>query len=400
MIGMGLLIGGSQVILGQTVIGGGLRYVYSGGHRNLIAQTPVTSPVTPTPVTPVGGGGTGTGSGNTGTPSISVSSLTETKAHVVTITFEVKNYASVDYSSGSSSSMNDYYLVTDTNQAWVPANNFAPWNLYPNFQGYEIFSSDAFISFQCKTSGGGLGKFYLLNCSASTNGTSSVGPTWSQVLEQDYNVLKLVTDVVSVDSRKTYGQPNTDGIYPGIDPNADPRGVNFNGWTYKGGLFVGNMPVGNGDLSGTARMQVYLKNVPTLVQPVWADLVLAYLGSPTAYTADTPITIYVPSATDPNIGAPVANTTWDNAWNLANATAIQSFTITSSTPTMDYLNVQSSTYNPLYLMALTNEPSVISAGTTCWRYFASSSYPPLPSQFTGSDAQPHTWVVDYTYHRP
>lgn len=54
-----------------------------------------------------------------------------------------------------------------------------------------------------------------------------------------YKVTELGLKISSIDSRKLYGQSNTDGEIT-FDPNTDPIHQNFLSWYYRGGLFAGN----------------------------------------------------------------------------------------------------------------------------------------------------------------
>jgi hypothetical protein len=70
------------------------------------------------------------------------------------------------------------------------------------------------------------------------------------------NINRISCADASIDTRRGYGDPDRDGAQV-ADPNSDLRNLNFGGWIFKGGLFVGNMPRSSGDRSGTARIQLF-----------------------------------------------------------------------------------------------------------------------------------------------
>ncbi|RYG18288.1 hypothetical protein EON82_22815, partial [bacterium] len=77
-----------------------------------------------------------------------------------------------------------------------------------------------------------------------------------------YQIEKYLCEDASVDSRRTFGESNSQGeLTP--DPNAPATELNFGSWNYKGGLFVGQV-YPQYDRSGAAKVQLY-PNLPANV---------------------------------------------------------------------------------------------------------------------------------------
>ena len=115
------------------------------------------------------------------------------------------------------------------------------------------------------------------------------------VLQQFLGTIARVNALdAAIDSRKTFGWPNTDGTWSEIQANAPRRPVNFGAYTYRGGLFVGQMTGGGKDRSGVGRTQFYLSTeVPTensSGQDFMASCLTAYCSAHAQETATGPVT--------------------------------------------------------------------------------------------------------------
>lgn len=72
----------------------------------------------------------------------------------------------------------------------------------------------------------------------------------------------------SVDTRLAYGNPDAEGkLIP--DPNASLGHLAFRPYSFKGGMFVGTMPVGSKDKSGTAWMHIASPGLPAPPTNAW-----------------------------------------------------------------------------------------------------------------------------------
>lgn len=229
----------------------------------------------------------------------------------------------------------------------------------------------------------------------------------------DYTLQKLSALDASIDTRKTYGQPNKDGELP-ADPNAPRREVNFGGWKYKGGLFVGNMPEGGKDVSGLARSQLWVQGGSTYASTYdFAALSLFDTGKPldSGITGALDLGVYIPSSSDTNIGSTDADVTWATAWSITPGTvntggsswtsSAFSGTTLSSTGTDDYvclpLSADGGNIHPAHCLdwlclAIQDESTFVSGSSTAWHYFASSEYE-TGSTFPLNDCAPRVWVV-------
>lgn len=76
-----------------------------------------------------------------------------------------------------------------------------------------------------------------------------------------------------IDSRQVYGGPND--TWSTVDSNGQLRNLNFNPWLFRGGLFVGNMPLASRDRSGTSRTQLWF---PSLSSQDVTDLKFAHVS--------------------------------------------------------------------------------------------------------------------------
>ncbi len=215
----------------------------------------------------------------------------------------------------------------------------------------------------------------------------------------DVPVAKLLCYATNIDTRKLYGQPNLDGQITG-DANAESSNVNFNGWTFKGGHFVGNMPSSTGDLSGTARIQLYPQGGSVGANSKIACLSLLHLGAPASATGDLTIAAYFPSGSDPNISTAYSSTVWSNGWVKANMTEISNVTLGTGTGLNEYINwrlnaadlssLSSSAASKIALAMQTENTA-----TQAWRYFATAAYQGLSGMsFPITDSQPRVWLCD------
>lgn len=345
----------------------------------------------------------------------------ETRAHSVTVDAVIKNAA--PYTSNSSSQNNgvtyytttavSYYFCTDLtlqDGLVIPQGSLTkdfslqfpaqgPGTTY-SMRGYQVSSSQQKYTFSSTSTGGAARAFLVREVSGTTyhyaNGvrvddSATVFDLIKQI--EGYNVMRLNADAVSIDSRRTYGQPNLDGELPG-DPNADLRNPSFYGWTYKGGLFAGNVPSGTGDLSGTARIQAYITTNPTFVDPIWSAFTCIYLGVGGSFTNIPTYTLSVPAADDPNLNVAAGIANWGNAWNLATASPRSDLTVDNALPIGEYGCFQNPGYSAQMIIHLKNEAAAISGNIPYWRYFANLGYATASGLITASDAQPRLWVVD------
>ncbi len=222
-----------------------------------------------------------------------------------------------------------------------------------------------------------------------------------------FDLSKLLCSDASIDTRRTFGSPNLAGKLPG-DPNVTSAPANFGTYTYHGGLFVGNVPSGSGDHSGTARMQLYVGGSSSGTY-LASGLSVLDMGTPTNYTGASSVGVYAPKSTDANLATNEASVTWDSKWAISPRTsipqgqtvdysqdAISSYTLSSTATVNTYLNFNLADTtgalvplaNQYLCLALTNEASPPSA----WRYFCSKERALDPnSVFPQNDGQPRVW---------
>lgn len=131
----------------------------------------------------------------------------------------------------------------------------------------------------------------------------------------------------SMDTRRGYGDPSRDG---GViaDPNSALRNLNFGGWVFRGGLFIGNIAWPYQDKSGTARIQLWPQNTSTVdpADRVYATASMFDLGGPPTLTGgdnnpypglEVPILgNFVPVSTDANLGQTESTVTWERRWTV------------------------------------------------------------------------------------
>lgn len=248
--------------------------------------------------------------------------------------------------------------------------------------------------------GGGGGGHWIYDGTAFLFSYSSQ-TAWTSL---GYNVRKVLTDATAIDSRRIYGTPDQfSGKPPADDPNAPLRGATFNPWIYKGGCFVGNMPMGLSDLSGIARTQFYGTAANATTQ--FASFSLFYAGYPSVATSDLTASLYAPSSTDPNLSVPSTQANWGNGWSLTGLTALSTTTFNSSVNVNDYVNFTVGTSSPGNVASFGGKVFIACSGSTpegtgypIWRYFASPTYgaslPSAQQVFPYTDCAPRLWFVD------
>lgn len=232
----------------------------------------------------------------------------------------------------------------------------------------------------------------------------------------------------AVDSRRGYGQPNREGQFP-ADPNAELRNINFGDWTFKGGMFVGNMPSSSGDRSGTSRVQLLRSTVANITTPARMMVVTVYqMGSPTNITGSMDIGLFgPPSGADLMIEED--EFTWSNKWNVVPRASIPSgysyeqdkdpyrkFTVSASdaagflsvsltkvydvaqTPVGGITPYRTTWSTPIFggiIYALDDEQTKVDANNTWWRYIADKEFVStnfqdvIPTSFV--DMAPRIW---------
>ncbi len=231
-----------------------------------------------------------------------------------------------------------------------------------------------------------------------------------------YDITKVLASEASVNTRKGYGDPSYTGDFK-LDPNAELRNLNFSDYVFRGGGFVGNVPVVTGDQSGTARLQLTSGGSGS---PRLLTLSLLDMGSPTEFDYDVTIGAFLPDSADPNLSVSLGSLTWTSRWtsieprlevpqgqqtnHAKDPVATVWFDGDSTTP--EYANwclttVSGGTYStPTNAMAriclaLHGEPLYVSGNYAAWRYFASSEYAsaiPSPT-FPITDSRPRFWLV-------
>lgn len=214
------------------------------------------------------------------------------------------------------------------------------------------------------------------------------------VQREDYSISSNSPTVLSLDSRKTYGQPNLDGETP-ADPNAELRNPSFLNWQYRGGLFVGNAGPNSRDKSGTARLQGYMPST-SFTDPVWSILSLIYVGAPSQWTSPPSLKCMFPATDDPNLGTTPGTCNWSNAWSLAMANSRSTFATDGLAP-FSRVSLQFPGYSPKFLVALDGESDYVSQGSSAWCYFARTPYSSPAGSVSGDEAVPKMIVVDRVY---
>lgn len=137
-----------------------------------------------------------------------------------------------------------------------------------------------------------------------------------------YQFLKNMCQDAAIDSRKSFLRVKSDSTVQ-VDPNAGYDNLNFGGYTYNGGLFVGFMDLGaTGDYSGVARVQLYPQSAPSPDDLRYVAASLYPLGQPTGYTGQMQIGAYVPSSILVNGQSTTeGNVKWRTRWDVTIAEA-------------------------------------------------------------------------------
>lgn len=261
--------------------------------------------------------------------------------------------------------------------------------------GYLITTSPQIVKIKSVLTSG-VGKVVLVQVSTiyRRDATGPYQGAWSATASRtrdDYNLIRVYPTAASIDTRRSYGPGNLAGAIT-ADANADLRNQSFSPWIYKGGLFVGRSLASTGDQSGMARIQVSY-TLPTTVHPEWSALALMYTGIPNSYSPNISLSLFKPSSTDPNLTVAPGTATWTTRWDLAAATKLSDFNITSTTPLWNYACFQSATLEPRYIVALANEANIEALGGGYWGYFASAAY--VSSGINpASNAWPRVLIID------
>lgn len=246
--------------------------------------------------------------------------------------------------------------------------------------------------------------------SVGQNGSST--PDY-QCRAVDYQIRKLPVAAASLDTRKTYGQPNREGELPG-DANAPPAEISFANWVYRGGLFVGNAPWTSNDQSGLARIQLWAGGDANAHV---ATLSMFHQGYHPKFPDAINVGVYVPRADDPNLAETTSQARWPLRWDIAPRSAPTdpnapdyskdpyAFTkLGGGTNPGDFVTWPLSkmgsfdhTIPPRALQTLTlamkNEDTMVSSSAAAWRYLASETF---AATQTGklADTAPRIWVAE------
>ncbi|MBX7131504.1 MAG: hypothetical protein K1X67_02385 [Fimbriimonadaceae bacterium] len=245
------------------------------------------------------------------------------------------------------------------------------------------------------------------------------GSSWSSAT-MECTVNRFNCFDAGIDSRKAFGDPNVEGRIE-ASSNAIAQSVVFSGWTYKGGLFAGNMPwQSSSDRSGLARTQFWFDPGSTGVTASVLTLFRkGYDNQNAAVDRGTPsLGVFMPLNNDANLvtsGASLESTSkWSTRLNISPAgnpsgTDHRWDQNPISIPTVyikdEYVNfalqkyeedgdlIQSTqTHNAKHLIvALSSESGLTSTGSLQWRYFASREY---ETAATGiyADSRPRVWT--------
>ncbi len=226
-------------------------------------------------------------------------------------------------------------------------------------------------------------------------------------VRQDFTVGKLIANNAAIDTRTEYGQPDASGAPP-IDPNAPSRNVNFGGWVYRGGMFVGNAPTLTGDRSGYSRIQLWPQGTTGLSPNCFSTFTAFYLRTAPNFDGNITIDAYTPNpTTEPNLGTTESNLTWANRWTtiVPGTNPLYSVNFTPASMVNDYYNFhlgQNQPVSTLSYLALANnqEASFFTNNTSGWRYFTTKEYtaslPATPAPvFPFTDCAPRLWVVTF-----
>ncbi len=206
-----------------------------------------------------------------------------------------------------------------------------------------------------------------------------------------YNLRRTNADSASIDSRLVYGNPDITGEIQ-ADANASARNPIFNPYIFRGGLFVGNMPYGGTDESGTARLQVF-GDISANSQTIWATLTAFYIGYPSAAPNGARIYAFTPADGDGNIGVASNAAMWSTKWLAGTPNGSYLDFTTSTAPNAFYnwrLNSPSQTLTVKAALKLENEAST----SPVWFYFASPTWEAAQTIWPGNDSRPRVWMID------
>lgn len=250
------------------------------------------------------------------------------------------------------------------------------------------------------------------NVTTYNDGTPTLdsGIVWTR---QEFVLVKLPCFDASIDTRRTYGQPNKAGQLP-ADANAPLREINFGPWDYKGGLFVGNIPSSDKDASGTARTQLYVQGGSEYASTyAFASLSLFDQGKPndSAISGGFDLGLYFPSSSDTNLATTENTVKWSNKWNITAGDVSSSSTDWSQHPfkvhtltngnSNDYINIPltpspTGTKPAMALssicLGIVNEQEEVDTQSKLWHYFASREYQ-SGSTFPRNDCAPRVWLI-------
>jgi len=305
-----------------------------------------------------------------------------------------------------------YPVIIPTGSTLFSSSATDPWNTPASGEtvsGLQISSYIQTVKVQMGSSHQTPARVYLVSYTTGRKyhyvGTTQVQdgpndtPATAILAREDYKLYRYDAKATSVGSRKTYGQPNVQGKLP-ADPNADLRNPSYYGWTYEGGLFVGNASPTSGDLSATTRIQTYITmTIHTNVDPVWTTFSLMFLGCPTGFDSVQTLTFYKPATDDPNYDVTSNAVTWATAWDLTRAVPRSEFTFNGSISPGDYACFQNPGIARRMALALKNEASLIS-GTNAWYYFMSVAYAAGMGYSDPDMYQPHAFILDRVLKRP
>ncbi|MBX7134862.1 MAG: hypothetical protein K1X67_19515 [Fimbriimonadaceae bacterium] len=246
------------------------------------------------------------------------------------------------------------------------------------------------------------------------------GSTWSSAT-MDCTINRFNCFDAGVDSRKAYGDPNVAGRIE-ASSNAIAQSVVFSGWTYRGGLFAGNMPwESSSDRSGLARTQFWFDPGSTTVTASVLTLFRkGYNNEDDPNDRGSPnLGVFLPLSTDANLvtsGSSLESTSkWSTRLTVAPAGNPSGsshrwdqnpISIPSVYLDDEYVNFalqkyaengtvisSTQTHNAKHMVvALSDETGLTSTGTLQWRYFASREY---ETASTGiySDSRPRVWTL-------
>lgn len=221
-----------------------------------------------------------------------------------------------------------------------------------------------------------------------------------------YTITKSLPNDASIDSRLFFGDAN-EAVEYDANPNTVARNVKFGLWTYKGGLFVGNMPWASRDQSGVSRLQLFGGSSPATHR--FAVLSLFYLEKSENSSGSLDIGAFFPASNDSNLSVTETDSNWSNRWNIVPQSSepnpadyskypVSRFSIGSTASTLEYVNWPLTKDTQTFDMATQKVCLAIhdegnQLNSTVWRYFASREYQNLYSAFPQNDSRPRIWLL-------